>query len=621
MLPAADEEANVFDQAAALESGVAEYTPGSPAMLPAADEEANVFDQAAALESGVAEYTPGSPAMLPAAHEEANVFDQAAALESGVAEYTPGSPAALQPAGGGGFVFEQAAALEGGVAEPTPGSPEALQPAGEGGFVFDEAAALEEQGAASRQTQDGVVPGGDPVFETSAALLTGEAGGSRIPAFEEAEMVEAGAAATFRESIVQEDAASDPGAALAPLTPEGKGDAALALDSDPDTDNALATLTPEGKGDAALALDSDPDTDNALATLTPEGKGDDAVALDQPRPVTDAGAGEGPPLRGFLGRVMGVGPGADAGAGPGVASAQAGAVQAGAVDTTGRGQPDVEESFTDSNAKGDGTKIQTTGEDPEVVVPNTEQEVIIKEVPKEVIVEKEVIKEVPVDREVIVEKEVIKEVPVDREVIVEKEVIKEVPVDREVIVEKEVVKEVPVDREVVVEKEAVVQKEAETAAAANEKKDARGRRRFNLPYIPDLTGMVPPSRPARPRPYSGPGYPSKAKYTVTSDIATDLTSGDTTATLVRRTPIEIEGGALTPSPNRAYIGRNITLITDEKGQAAHLEHPERQYTRTPADPSYLYTRPARKSKKPKNSQGRSRRGRGGHDVKMMGPPR
>ena len=64
-----------------------------------------------------------------------------------------------------------------------------------------------------------------------------------------------------------------------------------------------------------------------------------------------------------------------------------------------------------------------------------------------VVVEKEVIKEVPVEviKEVIVEKEVIKEVPVVKEVIVEKEVIKEVPVEKEVVVEKEVIKEVKVE--------------------------------------------------------------------------------------------------------------------------------------------------------------------------------
>jgi hypothetical protein len=88
---------------------------------------------------------------------------------------------------------------------------------------------------------------------------------------------------------------------------------------------------------------------------------------------------------------------------------------------------------------------------------------IIKEVPVEVI--KEVIKEVPVE----VIKEVIKEVPVEviKEVIVEKEVIKEVPVDKEVIREvpveviREVIKEVPVEviREVI--KEVPVVKEVE----------------------------------------------------------------------------------------------------------------------------------------------------------------
>ena len=81
------------------------------------------------------------------------------------------------------------------------------------------------------------------------------------------------------------------------------------------------------------------------------------------------------------------------------------------------------------------------------------KEPIVKEVP----VEKELIKEIPVEviKEVPVEKEVIKEVPV--EVPVEKEVIKEVPVDviKEVPVEKEVIKEVPVEVEVPVEKELV----------------------------------------------------------------------------------------------------------------------------------------------------------------------
>ncbi|MCH8280828.1 MAG: hypothetical protein IIC96_09110 [Chloroflexi bacterium] len=69
---------------------------------------------------------------------------------------------------------------------------------------------------------------------------------------------------------------------------------------------------------------------------------------------------------------------------------------------------------------------------------------------KQVVVEKEVIKEVPV--EVTVIKEVIKIVP--RDVIVEKEVIKEVPVE----VVKEVIKEVVVEKEIIKEiiKEVVV---------------------------------------------------------------------------------------------------------------------------------------------------------------------
>eukprot|EP00913_Durusdinium_trenchii_P013485 g12663.t1 len=79
---------------------------------------------------------------------------------------------------------------------------------------------------------------------------------------------------------------------------------------------------------------------------------------------------------------------------------------------------------------------------------------VIKEVPVERIIEKEVIKEVPVER--IIEKEVIKEIPV--ETIVEKEVVQEVvrqvPVDRVVERRVEVIKEVPVEK--IVEKEVEV---------------------------------------------------------------------------------------------------------------------------------------------------------------------
>jgi len=56
------------------------------------------------------------------------------------------------------------------------------------------------------------------------------------------------------------------------------------------------------------------------------------------------------------------------------------------------------------------------------------------------VVEKEVIKEVPVEKPVVIEKEVVKEVPVEKPVVIEKEVVKEVPVEK--VVEKEVVKEV-----------------------------------------------------------------------------------------------------------------------------------------------------------------------------------
>ena len=76
----------------------------------------------------------------------------------------------------------------------------------------------------------------------------------------------------------------------------------------------------------------------------------------------------------------------------------------------------------------------------------------IQEVPVEVIVEKEVVKEVPVERIVEVEKEVVRTVEVEKPVEVIREVVKEVEVPGEtVVVEKEVVREVIVEVVVTVE--------------------------------------------------------------------------------------------------------------------------------------------------------------------------
>ncbi len=112
-------------------------------------------------------------------------------------------------------------------------------------------------------------------------------------------------------------------------------------------------------------------------------------------------------------------------------------------------------------------------QDPPPVIVEKE---VIKEVPVEKIVEKEVIKEVPVEK--IVEKEVIKEVPVEKivekivevpvEKIVEKEVVREVPVEKivEKIVEKEVIKEVPVEK--IVEKIVEVEKPPRTTVVVPE---------------------------------------------------------------------------------------------------------------------------------------------------------
>lgn len=107
---------------------------------------------------------------------------------------------------------------------------------------------------------------------------------------------------------------------------------------------------------------------------------------------------------------------------------------------------------------------------PNTPINTTKEKIIEKEIIKEVPVEKivEVIKEVPVEK--IVVKEVIKEVPVEKIV----EIVKEVPIkvkgDKQ-IVTKEVIKEVRVEVPVIKEviKEVVDNKELESLKKENEK--------------------------------------------------------------------------------------------------------------------------------------------------------
>ena len=97
------------------------------------------------------------------------------------------------------------------------------------------------------------------------------------------------------------------------------------------------------------------------------------------------------------------------------------------------------------------------------------KEVVTVEVER--VVEKEVVREVPVEKivtvEVVMEKEVVREVPVEKEVVREVEVEKIVEVEKVVVVEKEVevlkeiVKEVIVEKVVTVEKEVVMVKTVE----------------------------------------------------------------------------------------------------------------------------------------------------------------
>jgi hypothetical protein len=112
---------------------------------------------------------------------------------------------------------------------------------------------------------------------------------------------------------------------------------------------------------------------------------------------------------------------------------------------------------------------------------------IVREIPVEIVIEKEVIKEIPVEKEII--KEIIKEVPVE----VIKEIIKEVPIEvvrevrgetivseiiKEVPVEviKEVIKEVPIEKivEIPVEKIVYIEKTEELDKLKQENENLRG---------------------------------------------------------------------------------------------------------------------------------------------------
>ena len=120
----------------------------------------------------------------------------------------------------------------------------------------------------------------------------------------------------------------------------------------------------------------------------------------------------------------------------------------------------------------------------------------IVEVPVEKIVEKRV--EVPVEK--IVEKEVIKEVPVEKivekivEVPVEKIVEKRVEVPVEKIVEKEVIKEVPVEVEKIVEVEKRVEVPVEKIVEKIVEVEKPPRTTVVVPEILEPAGNEPPRR-------------------------------------------------------------------------------------------------------------------------------
>ncbi|MCH8350399.1 MAG: hypothetical protein IIB29_09110 [Chloroflexi bacterium] len=131
---------------------------------------------------------------------------------------------------------------------------------------------------------------------------------------------------------------------------------------------------------------------------------------------------------------------------------------------------------------------------------------------KQVVVEKEVIKEVPV--EVTVIKEVIKIVP--RDVIVEKEVIKEVPVE----VVKEVIKEVVVEKEIIKE----VIKEVVVAPPPAEKKTiVFSDLNWDSAQLQNQIAMYIVK--------NGYGYPVDTVFGGTIPLQTGLLNGDTQVTM------------------------------------------------------------------------------------------
>ncbi len=121
-----------------------------------------------------------------------------------------------------------------------------------------------------------------------------------------------------------------------------------------------------------------------------------------------------------------------------------------------------------------------------------------------------------IEKEVIVEKEVPVEVVTERVVEVEKEVVKEVPVD--VIVEKEV--PVEVVRETVVEKEVIVEKEVEVMAPAGPKETI---------IFGDLSwdSALLQNRVAQYIAELGYGYPTETKAGDTLPLFQGLRRGDT----------------------------------------------------------------------------------------------
>ena len=185
-----------------------------------------------------------------------------------------------------------------------------------------------------------------------------------------------------------------------------------------------------------------------------------------------------------------------------------------------------------------------------------------------------------------------------------------IPADPQTVAPAAAQANVPAVTQAVVPAAAVAATSTQAAAPAQAQAQSQANTRLGVPGLPGAPSIGGGRR--RPIQAAPPGgFASTVRHRQTSDIVTDLRTGNTEATAVSQTRPRLDFNSPTPIPNRTVRGRHVTVYTDPAGRASVGETPVRRSKRGPRRQSWQLTPQERR-------RAQRRRNRGGPPAEMRG---